>query len=84
MLAREELWHDLPGLQEVILVKPDASTSFSNYESLVGRGRDITDSQLQTTSRAVSTDDVCNLQYTSGTTGKPKAAMLTHKYVAFL
>lgn len=24
--------------------------------------------------------DVCNLQFTSGSTGNPKAAMLTHQY----
>lgn len=27
----------------------------------------------------VSSHDVCNLQFTSGTTGRPKAAMLTHQ-----
>jgi acyl-CoA synthetase (AMP-forming)/AMP-acid ligase II len=32
----------------------------------------------------ISPHDVVNLQFTSGSTGNPKAAMLTHQYVAIL
>ncbi|KAF7185234.1 Acyl-CoA ligase sidI [Pseudocercospora fuligena] len=37
-----------------------------------------TDSLLRSLERKVSADDVLNLQLTSGTTGQPKAAMLSH------
>jgi long-subunit acyl-CoA synthetase (AMP-forming) len=35
---------------------------------------------LSTIQKDLSEHDVVNLQFTSGTTGSPKAAMLTHQY----
>jgi acyl-CoA synthetase (AMP-forming)/AMP-acid ligase II len=32
----------------------------------------------------ISPHDVINLQFTSGSTGSPKAAMLTHQYVSLI
>lgn len=48
-----------------------------NYEDVI---EDLVseDELLQARAR-VHTHDVCNLQYTSGSTGQPKAAMLTHQ-----
>lgn len=48
-----------------------------NYEDVI---EDLAseDELLQARAR-VHTHDVCNLQYTSGSTGQPKAAMLTHQ-----
>jgi long-subunit acyl-CoA synthetase (AMP-forming) len=36
---------------------------------------------LSTIQKEISEHDVVNLQFTSGTTGSPKAAMLTHQYL---
>lgn len=49
------------------------------YDTFVKNGVHVIDRQLHTKMEAVSPSDVCNLQFTSGTTGNPKAAMLTHK-----
>lgn len=49
------------------------------YESLILRGLDVPPKELERAEKAVQADDVCSLQFTSGTTGKPKVAMLTHR-----
>lgn len=49
-----------------------------SYESLLEDTGRISDAQLQKAESLVSPDDVCSLQFTSGTTGSPKVAMLTH------
>lgn len=50
-----------------------------SYESLVLRGLEVPPKELDRAEKAVQADDVCSLQFTSGTTGKPKVAMLTHR-----
>jgi long-subunit acyl-CoA synthetase (AMP-forming) len=48
-------------------------------ESLFLRGLDVPPKDLERAEKAVQAEDVCSLQFTSGTTGKPKVAMLTHR-----
>lgn len=80
MLEKEKPWKDMPELQQVILLKDSTKpTTFPNYETLIQAGRKILDAELKSAMNDSSSDDVCNLQFTSGTTGSPKAAMLTHK-----
>ncbi|KXH54738.1 4-coumarate-CoA ligase [Colletotrichum salicis] len=51
-----------------------------SYNSFFNRGQSIfmNDSVLRRAARKVRPSDILNLQFTSGTTGRPKAATLTH------
>ncbi len=67
----------LPFLRNVITVgfkMPGALT----FEEAMDRCDQIRDSELEKMAANVRPDDVCNMQYTSGTTGFPKGVMLTH------
>jgi acyl-CoA synthetase (AMP-forming)/AMP-acid ligase II len=52
---------------------------FMTYSDFKDEGRKLGPEPLERV--VVYPDDTCNLQYTSGSTGHPKAAMLTHLYV---
>ncbi|CAL3972039.1 unnamed protein product [Diplocarpon coronariae] len=56
--------------------EPTAFSAYSDIEDTFSQ--DVSDKQLEHAMREVQTHDVCNLQYTSGSTGHPKAAMLSH------
>ena len=48
------------------------------WNGAVERASEVPLSEVQRMAAAVDKDDVCNMQYTSGTTGFPKGVMLTH------
>lgn len=50
----------------------------ATYDDVVRDGLAIPLSRVHQQSNLVSPYDVCNLQFTSGSTGNPKASMLTH------
>ena len=67
----------LPFLRNVITVgfsMPGALT----FEKAMDRHDMVSDTELERMAANVRPDDVCNMQYTSGTTGFPKGVMLTH------
>ncbi len=67
----------LPFLRNVITVgfsMPGALT----FEEAMARHDMVSDNELERMAANVRPDDVCNMQYTSGTTGFPKGVMLTH------
>ncbi len=67
----------LPFLRNVITVgfrMPGALT----FEEAMDRCDMVSDAELEKMAAGVRPDDVCNMQYTSGTTGFPKGVMLTH------
>ena len=67
----------LPFLRNVITVdfrQPGCLT----FDEAMGRYEAVSQEQLNKMAAAVRPDDVCNMQYTSGTTGFPKGVMLTH------
>lgn len=67
-----------PGELEEIVILRGYPTLFTSYNNLAEEGCVLDDRQLESYQSEFSTHDVCNLQFTSGTTGNPKAAMLTH------
>lgn len=79
LVALERKLESFPELQQVVLLDRNSCFStFSTYEYMVAIGDNITATNLAYAEAAVNVHDVCNLQFTSGTTGKPKAAMLSH------
>ncbi|KAF7198242.1 Acyl-CoA ligase sidI, partial [Pseudocercospora fuligena] len=67
----------LPSLQQIITL--DGSwEDFVDYQHAINIGARLPEGPLQEIQRSVSPHETCNLQFTSGSTGHPKAAMLTH------
>ena len=54
------------------------SAGFLTWQQVLRAGEDVTAAALQRASESLDRDDVINIQYTSGTTGFPKAVQLTH------
>ncbi|PLB44516.1 long-chain-fatty-acid-CoA ligase [Aspergillus steynii IBT 23096] len=64
-------------LEEIVILR-GAYQNFGTYDGLVQRGLPLSTNALLDRQAELTPDDVCNLQFTSGSTGNPKAAMLTH------
>ena len=51
------------------------------WEQMLSRSSMIPREEVRRRASLVKPDDVCNMQYTSGTTGFPKGVMLTHRNI---
>jgi fatty-acyl-CoA synthase len=72
----------LPTLQMVIRLGDDKTPGMLNYAEVLERGRAIVDvAALEALATRLSCHDAINIQFTSGTTGNPKGATLTHHNV---
>ena len=67
-----------PYLKNVVYIGMEKYRGMYNTAELLLLGQNIDDETLNTMKKQVSCYDVCNMQYTSGTTGFPKGVMLTH------
>jgi fatty-acyl-CoA synthase len=67
----------LPFLRNIITVGY-VQQGCLTFEEAMKRADSVTEEKLDSMAQHVKPDDVCNMQYTSGTTGFPKGVMLTH------
>ncbi len=75
----------LPALQRVVVFDPAAPEQgerplpgMMTWAEVLAAGEDISTQQLTALGDSLDRDDPINIQYTSGTTGYPKAVLLTH------
>ena len=71
---------NLPFLRNVVTVGFNMAGCL-NWEQMLQRAALVPHEEVRRRASLVKPDDVCNMQYTSGTTGFPKGVMLTHRNI---
>ena len=71
---------NLPFLRNVVTVGFDMDGCL-RWEQMLSRSALVPREEVRRRASLVRPDDVCNMQYTSGTTGFPKGVMLTHRNI---
>lgn len=71
---------NLPFLRNVVTVGFSMNGCLT-WEQMLSRSSLVPREEVRRRASLVKPDDVCNMQYTSGTTGFPKGVMLTHRNI---
>ncbi len=68
----------LPRLKRAVLIGTEARTGLALFSDVMAMADKVSDDELKARQAGINPYDVTMMQYTSGTTGFPKAVMLTH------
>ena len=71
---------NLPFLRNIVTVGFSMNGCLT-WEQMLSRSSLVPREEVRRRASLVKPDDVCNMQYTSGTTGFPKGVMLTHRNI---
>ncbi|WP_337180588.1 AMP-binding protein [Sphingopyxis granuli] len=73
--------HALPALEHVIKIGGGTRAGWIEFEAVASLNRDASPDLLCAAENDLHPDDPINIQFTSGTTGAPKGATLSHRNV---
>ncbi|MFE4667554.1 FadD3 family acyl-CoA ligase [Streptomyces sp. NPDC056716] len=71
-------WTGLPSLRTVVVLDGEPRRPFRTWEDFSAAGAAVTDEDVRRRAASVGPDDLCDMLFTSGTTGHPKGALSTH------
>jgi len=69
---------DLPDLERVVILDGDVPDGTTSWVDFVAAGAGVTDADVEASVASVSSDDLSDIMFTSGTTGTPKGVMMAH------
>ncbi|MEU9002099.1 FadD3 family acyl-CoA ligase [Streptomyces sp. NPDC048551] len=68
----------LPHLEQVVVLADDAPEDFRTWKDFLAGGDTVPAGAVRARAEAIGPDDPSDIVFTSGTTGSPKGAVLTH------
>jgi acyl-CoA synthetase (AMP-forming)/AMP-acid ligase II len=68
----------LPDLQRIVILSGSPSRQTQSWDDFLDLGRGVGPAEVEGRAASVKPDDVSDILFTSGTTGRPKGAMCTH------
>ncbi len=69
---------DVPDLDEIVVLRGPAREGTTTWAELLERAEKVDRRETAARAAAIAPDDLCDVLFTSGTTGAPKGAMLRH------
>jgi len=68
----------LPQLRQVVYIGENTPAGMLNWKAMMAHAERVTPAELHVREASLNPHDTINIQYTSGTTGTPKGAELSH------
>jgi acyl-CoA synthetase (AMP-forming)/AMP-acid ligase II len=69
--------HDLPALERIVMLRGDAPEA-QRWSDFLAGAEHVSESAVRARADAVSPDDIADMLFTSGTTGRPKGVLSAH------
>ncbi|MHB8450566.1 MAG: AMP-binding protein, partial [Mycobacteriales bacterium] len=78
LLRREAPPEELPDLQLVVVPEPSGDPTLTGWQDFLARSAEVPAARAEAAADAVGPEAISDIIFTSGTTGRPKGAMLRH------